>query len=92
MLEKTIVLSVYGNHENMDVLTKLYNVKTSEYLPVLMEDARIYEFSELRIAGISGVIAKKRKTKKGVPRRTPGEFLEAAEKLRNKNIDVLLIH
>ncbi|MCD6340802.1 MAG: metallophosphoesterase family protein [Desulfurococcales archaeon] len=92
LLKKAIVLTIYGNHENMDVLIKLYNVKTNEYLPVLMEDARIYEYAGLRIAGINGIIARKRKVKKGVPRKTPEEFLGAAEKLRNKGIDLLLIH
>ncbi len=90
LLKRTLVYSIYGNHENMDVLTELRNIKSS--LPVLMEDGRIYELQGLRIAGISGIIAKKRKTKKGVPRRTPEEFLETARKLEGKEIDVLLIH
>jgi len=92
LLKKVIVLTIYGNHENMDVLTKLYNVKTNEYLPVLMEDARIYEYAGLRIAGINGIIAKKKKTKKGVPRKTPDEFLEYTQKLADKDIDILLLH
>lgn len=69
LLKKTVVLTIYGNHENMDVLSKPYNVKTSEYLPVLMEDGKVYEFNNLKIAGINGIIAKKRRFKKGVPRR-----------------------
>ena len=92
LLRKTIVLTIYGNHENMDVLSKLYNVKTSEYLPVLMEDGKIYEFNNLKIAGINGIIAKKRKIKKGVPRKTPEEVMQVAEKLRGKDVDVLLLH
>jgi len=92
LLRRVIVLTIYGNHEDMDVLTRLYNVRTNEYLPVLMEDAKIYELNGLKIAGVNGIIAKKRKTKKGVPRRTPEEFLEVAEKLKGKDIDVLLMH
>jgi len=92
LLKKTIVLTIYGNHENMDVLVKLYNVRTSNYLPVLMEDGKVYEIDSLRIAGISGIIAKKRKMKKGVPRKTPEEFLEVAGKLKNGNVDILLLH
>lgn len=65
LLRRTIVLSIYGNHENMDVLSSLYNVRGDRYLPVLMEDGRVYEFGNLRIAGISGIVSKKRKTKKG---------------------------
>ncbi len=92
LLKKTIVLTIYGNHEDMNVLTRLYNIKTKEYLPVLVEDGRVYEFNNLRITGINGIIALKKKIRKGVPRKTPQEFLAVAEKLKNKNIDVLLIH
>ncbi|RLG77592.1 MAG: metallophosphoesterase, partial [Thermoprotei archaeon] len=92
LLRTTIILSIYGNHENMNILTKMYNIKAGIYLPVLMEDGRVYGICGLRVAGINGIIAKKRKTKKGVPRKTPEEFLEAAEKLKNKNVDVLLVH
>jgi len=92
LLKKTIVLSIYGNHENMDVLTTLYNIRTGNYLPVLIEDGKIYEFADLRIAGISGIIASKKKVKKGVSRKTVEECLEAAERLKGKDIDVLLMH
>jgi len=92
LLKRTIVLTIYGNHENMDALTRLYNVKTNAYLPILMEDARVYEFSGLRIAGINGIIARKRKVKKGVPRRTPEEFLNIAKKLEGRGVDILLMH
>ena len=92
LLRRVIVLTIYGNHENMDVLTKMYNIKTDNYLPILMEDGRVYELSGLSIAGISGIIASKRKVKKGVPRRTPEEFLNIAKKLEGKEVDVLLIH
>ncbi|MHA1507016.1 MAG: metallophosphoesterase family protein, partial [Candidatus Asgardarchaeia archaeon] len=78
LLKKTIVLSIYGNHENMEVLTKLYNIKSDKYLPVLMEDGRIYEFCSLKIAGISGIISTKRKSRKGVPRKRPDEFIEVS--------------
>ena len=92
LLKRVLVLSIYGNHENMDVLNCIYNIKSKEYLPVLMEDGKIYEFNNLRITGINGIIAEKKKIKKGVPRKTPSEFLEIAEKLKGKNIDILLLH
>jgi len=92
LLRKTVVLTIYGNHEDLEVLKSLYNVRCDKYLPVLMEDGRVYAFEGLKVAGVSGIIARKRKVKKGVPRKTPEEFLGAAEKLRNKGIDVLLIH
>ena len=92
LLRKTIVLSIYGNHENLEVLRTLYNVNSSVHLPVLIEDSKVYEFGGLKIAGISGIIAKKRKVRKGVPRKTPGEYLGIARELKGKEVDVLLIH
>ena len=33
LLGKTIVLSIYGNHENLEVLRTLHNVNSSMHLP-----------------------------------------------------------
>ena len=92
LLKKAIVLTIYGNHEDVDVLTKLYNVRTSEYLPVLMGNSRVYDVGDLKVAGINGIIAKKKKVRRGIPRKTPEEFLECAKKLEGKDIDILLMH
>ncbi len=92
LLNKVIVLTIYGNHENMYVLEPLYNVRSHEYLPVLMRDGEIYRFGDLKISGINGIISVKKKVRKGVPRKTPQEFMEIAEKLKGKGIDILLIH
>lgn len=66
LLEKTTMLSIYGNHKNLEVLKALHDVRGSN-LPVLMEDDRIYEVNGLRNAVISEFIASKRKIKKDVP-------------------------
>jgi len=92
LLVRTRVLTIYGNHENMRVLESLYNVGTSEYTPILMEDGRVYQVGPLRVAGISGLVAKRRREKKGVPRKTPEEFLAAARRLEGAGVDVLLLH
>jgi len=92
LLRKYVVLTIYGNHENMSVLNSLYNIKTNEYLPVLMEDGRVYEFEGLRIAGINGIMSEKKRERRGVPRRSPEEFLETASNLAGRGIDILLIH
>ncbi len=92
LLKRTTVLTIYGNHENLEVLKSLYNVRCDKYLPVLMEDGKVYAFEGLKIAGISGIIAEKKKVRRGVPRRTPNEYVGYAEKLRGKSIDTLLIH
>jgi Icc-related predicted phosphoesterase len=92
LLRRVTVLTIYGNHENMGVLTKLQNIQTNYNVSVLMEDGKVYELEGVKIAGINGIISKKRKTKKGVPRKKPDEFLEIAERLADKNIDMLLMH
>jgi len=92
LLGKTIVLSIYGNHENPEVLKTLYNVRSDNYLPVLMEDGKVCVFEGLKIAGINRIIARKRKVKKGVPRKTSDEYLNISRGLKGKGIDILLIH
>ena len=92
LLRRCLVLSIYGNHENLQVLQSLYNVRSDRYLPVLMKDGEVYELYGLRIAGINGIISEKKRTKKGVPRKRPDEFIEVAKRLVGKNIDILLIH
>ena len=90
LLKKTVVLTIYGNHENMSVLGCLHNIKKS--LPVLLRDGEIYEVGNLRIAGINGIVSIRRRTKAGVPRKRPEGFLNIAESLRDKSVDILLMH
>jgi len=92
LLRRTLVLTIYGNHENVGVLTRLYNIRTGSYLPVLIEDGKIYDVGGIKVAGINGIISEKRKIRKGVPRKTPEEFLKVARKLAGKEIDVILMH
>ncbi len=91
LLKKVRVWSIYGNHENMEVLKKMYNVLTGRYEPILMEDGEVREFGGLRFGAINGIIALRRREKKGIPRKKPEEYIEVAKKLKGK-IDVLLIH
>ena len=63
LLELTTVLTIYGNHENIDVLRTLHNIRTNENLPVLIPDGEVVEYRGIRIAGINGIISiKKRHT------------------------------
>ena len=91
LLRRVRVWSIYGNHENMDVLKKMYNVLTDRYESVLMRDGEVREFEGLRFGAINGIVALKRRMKKGVPRKKPEEYIEVAKKLKGK-IDILLIH
>ncbi len=91
LLRKVRVWSIYGNHENMGTLRKMYNVHTDKYEPVLMNDSEIREFNGIKFGAINGIIALRRREKKGIPRKRPEEFIEVAKKLRGK-VDVLLLH
>ena len=91
LLKKVRVWSIYGNHENLEVLKNLYNVLTDAYEPVLMSDAEVREFCSIRFGAINGIVALRRKEKKGVPRKRPEEFIEYAKQLAGR-VDVLLLH
>jgi Icc-related predicted phosphoesterase len=93
LLKRTTVPTIYGNHENMDVLRSLYNVESGGYLSALMEDGRVYEVGGLRVAGINGIVAPSGRPKRGVPRKKPEDYLAVAEQhARQKPMDVLLMH
>lgn len=85
------MLSIYGNHENIEVLKSARNRR--ERHPVLMRDGRVYEINGLKLAGINGVISdRKHRSREGVPFKRPEEYLSIAYSLKGKDIDILLIH
>ncbi len=47
------------------------------------------EFASLRFEAINGIVALRRRERKGVPRKRPEEFVEIAKRLRGK-VDILL--
>ena len=91
LLRRVRVWSIYGNHDNLEVLRKMYNVLADKYEQVLMDDGEIREIDGVRFGAINGIVALKRKERKGVPRKRPEEFIEVAKNLRGK-VDVLLMH
>ena len=91
LLKKTRVWSIYGNHDNLDVLRKMYNILTDNYEPVLMNDGEIRELGGIRFGAINGIVALRRREKRGVPRKSPEEFIGIAKKLAGR-VDVLLLH
>jgi len=80
--------SIYGNHENMEWLSTLQNFDGA---PVLLRDAEVVKVGDLRLGFINGIVSLLRRSKKGVPRKRPKEFLKVARKLSGK-IDVLCMH
>ena len=91
LLKRVRVWSIYGNHDNLEVLRSLYNVVTDRYEPILMGDGEIRELDGVRFGAINGIVALRRRERKGVPRKHPEEFVEVAKNLKGK-ADVLLLH
>ncbi|MCS7105255.1 MAG: metallophosphoesterase [Thermofilaceae archaeon] len=92
LTDRTVVLTIYGNHENMPVLEAVYNVRWGEPFPVLVREGVVYDVGGLKVAGLNGIISETGMPKKGVPRRRPEEFLSAARMLMHVKVDVLLMH
>ncbi|RLG77717.1 MAG: hypothetical protein DRO12_01545 [Thermoprotei archaeon] len=91
LLRRVRVWSIYGNHENLEVLRKMYNILTDKYEPVLLDNGEVREFDGLRFGGINGIVALRRRERKGVLRKRPKEFIAVAKRLSGK-IDILLLH
>jgi len=89
LLEKTLVYSIYGNHDNLKVLSALQNINKTK---VLIADGRIAEVYGLKVSGINGIIALRRKSRKGVPRKRPEDFINIAYSLAKSRVDILLLH
>ena len=91
LLKRVRVWSIYGNHENLEVLKRMYNVVTDRFEPVLLEDGEVREYNNIRFGAINGIVALKRREKKGIPRKRPEEFIEYGRMLKGK-ANVLLLH
>ncbi|MCE4611860.1 MAG: metallophosphoesterase family protein [Desulfurococcales archaeon] len=92
LLERTVVLTIYGNHDPLEVLAGARNKLAR--LPVLLRDGKPLAHQGLWIGGINGITSMSGRPKRGIPRKTPSEFLEAAKVLvmPGRRLDVLLMH
>ena len=75
LLRRVRVWSIYGNHEDLEVLRKMYNILVDKYEPVLISDGEVREFEGIKFGAINGIVALRRKKRKGVPRKRPEEFV-----------------
>jgi len=85
------VWCIYVNHENLEVLRRMYNVLTDKYEPVLIGDGKVRKFAGIRFGAINGIVALRRRSGHGIPQKRPEEFIGFTKKLRDR-IDVLLLH
>lgn len=66
LLERVRVWSIYGNHDNLDVLELLRNKLADKPEPVLIKDGGVREFGGLRFGAINGVAALGKKDKRAL--------------------------
>lgn len=82
ILPKERVITVYGNHDNVTELREKFTLL----------DGDVVEINGIRVGGVSGIISPKgTPTKTGVPRKTPGQFLIKASKIKDAT-DIMIMH
>ena len=80
------VLSVYGNHDDLELLSRLEN---TDETPALLRNGEIHEIQGLRFAGINGIWAKSHRKPHYI---TDEEVDEISRGLAGRSVDVLLTH
>ena len=97
LVQKVPVLTIYGNHENMDSLKSVKN-PLLENIDILLPDYTPFQFEGLKILGVSGIWSGRRRSRHGIPRKKGTEFIDLAREFYEKynpkkfDIDILLIH
>ena len=87
ILSRVPLRAIYGNHDNVVWMENQFNFDGSR---VLIEDGKIIEAVGFRLGFVNGIISRRRRSRRGVPRKRPEEFLEIARGL--KGISILCIH
>ena len=80
------ILTVYGNHDDLELLSSTTNMDGS---PILLSPGEVREAAGLRFAGISGIRAKSHQKPHYV---TDEDVAHQASLLAGKGVDVLLTH
>ncbi|HIE52016.1 MAG TPA: hypothetical protein EYP85_09675 [Armatimonadetes bacterium] len=84
--EQTYILTVFGNHDDRDLLARLRNRDGS---PILLEQGELREVGGLHLAGISGIWAKSHRRPHYVTEEDVAAFVE---RLQGQPLEVLLTH
>ena len=94
------LLTVYGNHENMEALKTVTN-PLLDNINILLEDYEIMDLKErfgFNIVGVSGIWSGRRNSRRGVPRKKGDKFIRLAREFYERyrpepfQIDILLMH
>jgi Icc-related predicted phosphoesterase len=81
------VHTTFGNHDPLEILSRLRNVDGS---PVLLDQGAVHEFAGLRLAAIGGIWAKSHAKRHHV---TDADVAAAAAEIaRRGRVDILLTH
>jgi len=64
VLKRVRVWSIYGNHGNLGLPIKMYNMLTERFEPVTMDDGEAREFGGSRFGAVNGIIALREKVKR----------------------------
>ncbi len=83
LLHLVKVYSIYGNHENLELLKSLTN---SDGKRLLQQDGQVQRLTGLKFGFINGLISDPPKVKEGVPRKSSAAFLEVAQSLVGVNV------
>lgn len=87
LVEKVYVLTVFGNHDDIDLLSTITNTDGS---PVLLSQGEVRQVRDLRVAGISGIWAKSHRLTYYITDEDAAQF---ANKIQLQgDIDIMLAH
>jgi Icc-related predicted phosphoesterase len=81
------VHTIFGNHDNVAMLS---NVKNADKSHILVRDAEVRNISGLKFGFINGIVTEEGGINKGIPRNNPDQYLAMANKL--KSVDFLCTH
>ncbi len=86
IVERIPTYTVFGNHDDLDLLHRLHNRDGS---PVLLPHGEVVTVQDFRLAGISGIWAKSHRKPYYI---TDEEVLAIAQQLAGKDVTVFLTH
>jgi len=86
LTSRTYLLTVFGNHDDLELLPLVRNRDGS---PVLLGRGEVRDVMGLKIAGISGIWAKSHRKPWYI---TDEEVAQIADSLRGRDVDVLITH
>lgn len=86
LLRQVLTYTVYGNHDDIALLSQLSN---GDGTPVLLPAGVAVQVGGLRLAGISGIWAKSKKKPYYI---TDEQILHAARSIERKGVQILVTH